>query len=231
MSASKRFGRYLRPHLGRFGWACLAMLIVSALNGLSVLMLKPIIDRVFIAKDLQMLQLAVIAVPLLVVVKSIASYMQNYLMSWVGQKVIQQLREDLFTHLHTLPLEFYSGRKGADILSRVNGDLTLVQAALTTLPVYAIRDSLTVLFLIIALLRLDWRFATLTMLGSPLSLAALWVLSRKMRESSRQAQIAVDRLHHRFQESVQGMLIVKAYNYEPGPSRSSRKRTPPFSSR
>ena len=216
MSASKRFRRYLRPYLGRFAWACAAMLVVSAFNGLAILMVKPIIDRLFIAKDLNMLWLAVFGLPFLVVLKSIASYVQNYLMSWIGQRVTQQIREDLFRHLHELPLEFYSGRKGADVLSRVTGDLTLVQAALTTLPVYAIRDSLTVVFLILALFRLDWRFASIALLGSPLSLAAMYVLSRKIRESSRQAQIAVDRLHHRFQESVQGMLVIKAYNYEPG---------------
>lgn len=228
MSASNRFGRYLRPYLGRFAWACLAMILVSAFNGLVVLLLKPIVDRIFIAKDTDMLRLVVIGVPLLVILKSIASYAQNYLMSWIGQKVTQQIREDLFRHLHALPLEFYSGRKGADVLSRVNGDLTLVQAALTTLPVYAIRDSLTLIFLTGAMLRLDWRFAGLALLGSPLSLAVLYVLSRKMREASRQAQIAVDRLHHRFQESVQGMLVIKAYNYEPGATEKFQEENEAF---
>jgi subfamily B ATP-binding cassette protein MsbA len=228
MSAAKRFRSYLRPYLARFAWACLAMLVVSAFNGFAILLVKPIIDRLFIAKDMSMLWLAVAGLPLLVILKSIASYAQTYLMSWIGQKVTQQIREDLFRHLHTLPLEFYSGRKGADVLSRVTGDLTLVQSALTTLPVYAIRDSLTVLFLICALLRLDWRFATLAILGSPLSLSALYVLSRKMRESSRQAQIAVDRLHHRFQESVQGMLVIKAYNYEPGATEKFQEENAAF---
>ena len=228
MSASKRFRRYLRPYLQRFAWACAAMLVVSAFNGLAILLVKPIIDRLFIARDLNMLWLAVFGLPFLVILKSVASYVQTYLMSWIGQKVIQQMREDLFRHLHLLPLEFYSGTKGADVLSRVTGDLTLVQAALTTLPVYVIRDSLTVMFLILALLRLDWRFATLALLGSPLSLAALYVLSRKMRESSRQAQIAVDRLHHRFQESVQGMLVIKAYNYEPGATEKFQEENESF---
>ena len=228
MSATTRFRRYLRPYLGRFGWACSAMIVVSAFNGLAILLVKPIIDRLFIAKDLDMLWLAVFGLPFLVVLKSVASYVQNYLMSWIGQRVTQQIREDLFRHLHELPLEFYSGRKGADVLSRVTGDLTLVQAALTTLPVYAIRDSLTVLFLIAALFHLDWRFATLALLASPLSLAALYVLSRKMREASRQAQIAVDRLHHRFQESVQGMLVIKAYNYEPGATEKFQEENESF---
>ncbi|MBI2788137.1 MAG: ABC transporter ATP-binding protein [Elusimicrobia bacterium] len=228
MSVRRRLLRYVKPYLGRFGWACVAMVAVSAFNGLGILLLKPIVDEVFIAKDLRMLALAVAGVPLLVALKAVASYVQNYLMSWIGQRVSQQIREDLFRHLHLLPLEYYSGLRGSDVLSRVTGDLTLAQSALTTLPVYLIRDSLTVLFLVGSLFRLDWRFAGLTILGSPLSLAALLVLSRKMRESSRQSQIAVDRLHHRFQESVQGMMTVKAFNYETGATEKFQEENESF---
>lgn len=228
MRTARRFEEYLKPHAGRCAWAVGAMAAVSAFNGLAILLLKPIIDRLFIAKDLRMLWLVVAGVPVLVTLKSVASYAQNYLMSWIGQKVTQQIREDLFWHLHVLPLEFYSGRKGADVLSRVTGDLTLVQSALTTLPVYAIRDSLTLLFLAAALFRLDARFAALALLASPLSLAAVYVLSRKMREASRQAQLAVDRLHHRFQESVQGMLVLKAFNDEPGAIERFREENEAF---
>lgn len=228
MTVRRRLLRYTRPYLGRFGWACLAMTGVSAINGLGILLLKPIVDEVFIAKDLRMLALAVAGVPLLVALKAVASYIQNYLMSWIGQRVSQQIREDLFRHLHLLPLEFYSGLRGSDVLSRVTGDLTLVQSALTALPVYLIRDSLTVLFLVSSLFMLDWRFALLTVLGSPLSLAALWVLSRKMRVASRQSQIAVDRLHHRFQESVQGMMTVKAFNYEAGATEKFQEENESF---
>ncbi len=215
MTTAARFAAYLHPHRSRLAWAVLAMAIVSAFNGLSVLLIKPIIDRLFIAKDLQMLRLVVAGLPLLAILKSAASYAQNYLTSWIGQKTVQQIREDLFRHLHELPLDYYSGRRGSQVLSRVSADLAIVQSALTTLPVYAIRDSLTLVFLTGALIHLSWRFAALAALASPFSLAGLYVLSRKMRASSRQAQLAVERLHHRFQESVQGMAVLKAYNDEP----------------
>ncbi len=228
MTVRKRLSAYLKPHLGRFGWACLAMAAVSAFNGLAVLLLKPIVDEVFIAKDLRMLALAVAGVPLLVALKAVATYVMSYLMSWIGQRVIQQIREDIFRKLHQLPLEFYSGTRGADVLSRVTGDLTLAQSALNTLPVYLIRDTLTVAFLIASLFKLDWRFAFLAVLGSPLSLAALWVLSRKMRDASRQSQIAVDRLHHRFAESVRGMMTVKAFNYEEGATEKFQEENESF---
>ncbi|UPT74053.1 MAG: ABC transporter ATP-binding protein/permease [Elusimicrobiota bacterium] len=228
MSVRRRLLRYLKPYAGRFAWACAAMVCVSAFNGLAILLLKPIVDEVFIAKDLRMLALAVAGVPLLVALKAVASYVQSYLMSWIGQRVSQEIREDLFRHLHLLPLEFYSGLRGADVLSRVTGDLTLAQSALTTLPVYLIRDTLTVAFLVASLFKLDWRFALLTILCSPLSLAALLVLSKKMRAASRQSQIAVDRLHHRFQESVQGMLTVKAFNYEEGATEKFQEENESF---
>jgi subfamily B ATP-binding cassette protein MsbA len=216
MSVGKRLRRYVKPHVARFTWAAAAMAVVSAFNGASVLILKPIVDRILIGRDVQMLWFAVAGVPVIIAAKSIASYLQNYLMSWIGQRVTQQIREDLFRHLHVLPLEFYAGGKGSDVLSRVTSDLTLVQSALTTLPVYLVRDTLTVFFLTGSLFWLDWRFATVALLGSPLSLAAFWVLSRKMREASRQSAIATERLHHRFSESVQGMMTVKAFNYEEG---------------
>ena len=228
MTVRRRLLRYAKPYLGRFGWACLAMIAVSAFNGLGILLLKPIVDEVFIARDMRMLALAVAVVPLLVALKAVASYIQNYLMSWIGQRMSQQIREDLFKHLHLLPLEFYSGLRGSGVLSLVTGDLTLAQSALTTLPVYLIRDTLTVVFLIASLFKLDWRLALLTLLGSPLSLAALWVLSRKMRDASRQSQIAVDRLHHRFQESVQGMMTVKAFNYEEGATEKFQEENESF---
>ena len=80
MTVRRRLLGYAKPHLGRFGWACLAMIAVSAFNGLTILLLKPIVDEVFIAKDIRMLALAVAVVPLLVALKAVASYIQNYLM-------------------------------------------------------------------------------------------------------------------------------------------------------
>ena len=105
MSVLRRLAAYLRPHAGRCAWAVLAMCAVALFNGASVLLLKPIVDRVFIARDFWMLALAVVAVPLIVALKTAASYAQNYLMSWLGQRVAQEIREDLFRQLHALPLE------------------------------------------------------------------------------------------------------------------------------
>ncbi|MFH1724652.1 MAG: ABC transporter ATP-binding protein [Elusimicrobiota bacterium] len=216
MSLLRKFYPYLKPYRLRFVQAGLAMCVVAVFNGASVYVLKPIIDHVFISKNYSMLWLAILGVPLLMAVKNSAAYVQNYLMSWLGQRVTQELREDLFRHLHKLSLEYYSEHKSGEILARVTNDLTLVQSALQFVPLYLIRDSLTVVVLMSVLFYLDWSFALIALLGLPVASTLLVVLGKKMRDASMKSQIIMGQIYHRFQESLHGMMLIKAFNYERG---------------
>jgi subfamily B ATP-binding cassette protein MsbA len=189
---------------------------VAAFNGGVVLLLKPIVDRILIAHDLSMLWLTVAAVPLLMAGKTTMSYVQNYLMSWVGQSVVQNLREDLFRHLLASPygegerLPFGGGGpRAAEILSRVTNDLAIVQAELVSVPLYLIRDSMTLVVLTGALFYLDWRFALIALTGTPLTAVAFVVLSRKMRRSSLQSQAMMARLTDRFENGLREAFAAK----------------------
>lgn len=214
--SQRRLLRYLKPYRARIAWAILAMLAVAGFNGAIVLILKPIVDGVLVGRDFRMLGLVVACVPLVVALKAAVSYVQNYLMSWLGQRVTQELRADLFRHLHALPLDYYASHKSGEILSSVTADLIVLQTALNSLPLYIFRDSMTVLVLLGSLFWLDRHFALLSLLGVPLIAAVLVVLSRKMREKSQRAQEMLARISHRFQEAVQGQPVIRAFNYEEG---------------
>ena len=205
---------YLKPHKTRLFGATGAMVVVALFNGASVLLLKPIVDKIFIARDSRTLLMMVAAVPLLVAAKSTASYAQNYLMSWLGQRVSQELRGDLFRQLHALPLEYYASHDSGEIVSRVTSDLAMVQAALTSLPLYLIRDTMTVAILLVSLFYLDWRFALLSLLGIPMTSIVLVILNKKMRATSLASHAVLDRLHQRFQETVRGITDIRAFNYD-----------------
>ncbi|MEK7656590.1 MAG: ABC transporter ATP-binding protein [Elusimicrobiota bacterium] len=223
-----RFLPYVRPHRNRFLQACAAMSVVAAMNGASIYALQPIIDKIFVSKDFGMLWLAILGVPALVAIKTVAAYLQNYLMSWIGQRVTQTLREDLFLHLHTLSLDYYGEHRSGEILSRVTGDLGNVQSALQFLPLYLIRDTLTVLVLMGVLFHLNSSFAFLALLSIPAASILLVVLGRKMRDASLQSQIIMGKIYHRFQESLQGMLLIKAFNYEEGAAEKFRAENQSF---
>jgi subfamily B ATP-binding cassette protein MsbA len=206
MNVPARFWAYLRPHRRRFAWAVAAMCAVAAFNGGAVLLLKPIVDHILIARDMRMLWLAAAGVPLLMAAKTAVSYAQNYLMSWIGQSAAQDIREDLFRRLLESPQELSRSGQGADVLSRVTNDLAVVQAVLVSVPLYIIRDSMTLVVLTGALFYLDWRFALVALAGTPATAVAFVILSRKVRRYSLQSQAMMERLTDRFESSLHGLL-------------------------
>ncbi|MBI4679070.1 MAG: ABC transporter ATP-binding protein [Elusimicrobia bacterium] len=216
MDSIKRLLPYLAPHKTRFLQACCAMLGVALTNGLSVWLLKPAVDFVFIKADVQMLKLLVAAIPLVFLLKMVLQYMQSYLMSWLGQRITQRIREDLFRHMHELSMDFFWKRKSGEILSRLTNDLGNLASGLHFVPLYMVRDSLTVVVLIFVMFYIYWQFALIAIIAIPLAGAVLTVLGRKLRSASRQSQEIMGEIYHRFQESLQGMLVVKAFNYESG---------------
>jgi ATP-binding cassette, subfamily B, bacterial MsbA len=205
---------YIRPFQGRLLQAGLCMSLLAAIRGGVVYILGPVIQGVFVEKNPEMLRLIILVLPLLFAVRMAADYMNSYLMGWVGQKAVQQIREDLFTHIHRLSIEFHWRRRSSDVMSCVVNDLQNVQNTVQFIPLYGIRDSLTVVACVGVLFYLNWQLALLGMLIVPLTAGVLAALSKKMRRTSAESNILVAEMSHRFQESLQGITVVKAFNYE-----------------
>ncbi len=205
---------YVKPFSARLGQAAVSMMLLAAIRGGVVYILGPIIQGVFVDKDLSILRLVVIGLPALFVLRMAAEYTNAYLMSWVGQKAVQKIREDLFTHIHRLSIEFYWRKRSSDVMSRVINDLNNVQSTVQFIPLYGIRDVLTVISCITVLFYINWRFALLSLVILPVTGVILGILGRKMRKASTDSNVIVSEISHKFQESLQGITVVKAFNYE-----------------
>lgn len=216
MTSYERLKPYLRPHLGRCIQAVFVMIGVAGLNGAMVWVVKPAVDDVFISKDPTKLLRVILMIPSIFFLKMIFTYAQSYLMAWLGQRVVQELREDLFCHLHELSMDFYWKSKSGDVLSRLTNDLTRLGDALQFVPLYVVRDSATVVVLLGVMFYIHWQFAVTALIAIPVAGAVLGILGRKLRSSGRRSQEITGEIYHRFQESLQGMLVVKAFNYEKG---------------
>ena len=216
MNTVRRLLPYLKQHRVRFIQASLVMVVVAALNGATVWVLKPAVDYVFVRKDPKMLLLVTGIIPAIFFLKLLFQYTQSYLMSYLGQKITQELREDLFRHLHELSMDFYWKSKSGEVLSRLTNDMTNVQSGLQFVPLYMIRDPLTVLALLGVMFIINWKFALTAVIAIPVAGAVLGTLGRKLRSAGKKSQEIMGEMYHRFQESLQGMLVVKAFNYEEG---------------
>ena len=214
MESLRRLKPYLFEHRTRFLQACLVMACVACLNGATVWILKPAINSIFDRKDAHLLMGIVAAIPAIFFLKLVLTYIQSYLMSYIGQRITQRLREELFVHLHTLSLDFFWKSKSGEVLSRLTNDLTNLHSGLQFVPLYLVRDTLTVIVLLGVMFFINWRFALIAILAIPMAGGVLAVLGRKLRSASRKSQEVMGEIYHRFQESLQGMLVVKAFNYE-----------------
>lgn len=177
-------------------------------------MLKYIINNLAVLKNQKQLLLIIIIVPGVFLIKTVFQYTQAYLMSYIGQKTVRKIRRNLFSHIHALSLEFFWRKRSGDIMARVTSDLTHLQAAIHFLPLYIVRDTLTVLVITAVLFYTNWKFTLIALIIGPIAAVVINVLGKKMRRSAKASQQVVSRIYHRFQESLEGMAIIKAFNYE-----------------
>lgn len=212
----RRLLRYVKPYRVRLVQATCVMVVVAALNGALVKVLGPITNSLFVNTDPEQLKRVALMIPAVFFLKLIFQYTQSYLMSWFGQKITQEIREDLFTHLHALSMDFFWKSKGGEVLAKLTNDMNALQSALQFVPLYAIRDSLTVVVVLIVMIATNPKFALVALVAIPMAGGVLGILGRKLRSASRRGNEVMGEIYHRFQESLQGMLVVKSFNYEKG---------------
>ncbi len=211
---AKALTAYLKPYKTRLFQAAASMIVLAVIKNAVIYISGPVVKGVFMDKDMNMLRLIVIGLPFLFLLRMMVEYTNAYLMSWLGQKVVQDIRSDLFAHIHRLSLEFYWRKRSSDVMSRVINDLNNVQSTVQFIPLYGIRDVLTVVACVGLLFYINWRLALVAVVVLPLIAALLGMLGKKMRKASAESNIIVGEISHKFQESLQGITVVKAFNYE-----------------
>ena len=205
---------YLKPYKSRLIQAAVSMIILATIKNAVIYISGPVVKGVFMDKNMHMLNLIVFGLPFLFALRMAVEYTNAYLMSWLGQRVVQNIREDLFAHIHRLSLEFYWRKRSSDVMSRVINDLNNVQSTVQFIPLYGIRDVLTVVACVGLLFYINWRLALMAVVVLPLIAALLGILGKKMRKASAESNVIVGEISHKFQESLQGITVVKAFNYE-----------------
>jgi subfamily B ATP-binding cassette protein MsbA len=212
MKLYRRLLRYLRPYLRQFFFALFFMCIVAATTALAALLVRNVLDDIFISRNKQMLWLLPGAIIGLYFVKGWATYVQSYTMKKIGQAVVRDLRQDLFAHLQRLSLTFFHGHSTGGIISRFVNDILLVQESVTIALASLLRDSLTIMALAGVIFYRDWRLATIAILVLPLAIYPLTRFGRTSRRVGKKSQQKVGALSTILHENVTGAKVVRAYN-------------------
>lgn len=156
----------------------------------------------------------ILFLPLLVSLRSVSGYLSAYCMGWVSERVVNDLRYDVLAKLSTLSLDFFNRSKTGDLLARINLDTTNLQRTLRVGFADLVKESITVLSILAALMLIDWKLTLLSMVFFPLVLAPIFVLGKKARRASRASVAASVSQFSQLVELFGGVRVVKAFGLE-----------------
>jgi len=194
--------------------AMICLLGVAAATPIMAYLVKPVLDDVFIKKDYDMLYLLTFAVVFVSLIKGIASYGEEYLLGYVGQKVIKRFRDDLYDHIQDLPLAFFYKERTGVLMSRITNDVNIVKNMLTSAITGSIKDIFTVIGLTFVIFWQIPKLAIFAFLILPIAYYPIVAIGRRVRRVSRGCQEAMADMNAFLHETFAGNKIVKAFQRE-----------------
>ena len=209
-----RLLQYVKPYKTRFSFAILGMVIFAATEPALPALMQPMLDGSFIEKDETMIVLVPILLVLLYLVRGIASFVTTVGLSWVSNKVIMELRSEMFQRLLTLPNHYYDNHPTGIILSKLTYDVNQVAGAATDALIILIRDTLAILGLLAWMFYIDWKLSLIIFLTAPIIIAIVRSISSRLRRLNHSLQDQMGEITQILEESITGQRVVKIFGGE-----------------
>jgi subfamily B ATP-binding cassette protein MsbA len=206
-----RLLRYVAPYWRMFALSILTMVLVAATEPLFPALMKPLLDGSFVNKDPTTIRLIPFALVGLFLVRGVFGFASDYALNWVSNRVVLDLRGEMFHRLVSLPTRFYDDASSGALISKLAYDVTGVTAAATTVLTVMVRDTLTIVGLLAWMFYLDWKLSLLTLATGPVIALVIRSFSQRLREVSRNAQLAMGDITHVLDEAIGCHKVVKVF--------------------
>ena len=206
---------YLRPYLWLLGISILANIIVAVTTGALPWFIQQAIDKVFTEQDQQMLVLIPAGVVAISLMRGVATYGSNVIMSFVGQRSTSNLQRDLFARLVRGDLAYVSSQHTGEYISLFMNDATRLRDTVSGIIISLVRHLLTIVALIIFMFSVNWQLALIyTIIVVPMGISSMRRLGKVTLTASRKGLEETGGLSTLIAETLGGLRIVKAYGQE-----------------
>ncbi|MBU4074365.1 MAG: ABC transporter permease, partial [Proteobacteria bacterium] len=159
----------------------LCMLVVGATTSALAFLVKPALDEIFLKKNSEMLKWIPLAIIAIYLTKGACNYAQTVLMNFIGQRIIADLRADLYRKIQTQSLAFFTKNPTGILMSRITNDVGYIQGAVSEAVTALLKDSFTLVGLVFVIFYRDWRLAIIAMFVFPLAVYPIAKFGQKMR--------------------------------------------------
>lgn len=206
--------RFIRPYR-RQALAALLALVVTA--GITLSMgqgIRLLVDQGFMTQSPHLLNQSIGLFMLLVVALAIGTFSRFYLVSWIGERCVADIRQQVFDHLVYLHPGFFERNRSSEIQSRLTADTTLLQSVIGSSLSLFLRNALMVLGGIVLLFVTNPKLTSIVVLALPLVLAPILIFGRRVRSLSRQSQDRIADVGSYVAETLSQIKTVQAYNHQ-----------------
>jgi subfamily B ATP-binding cassette protein MsbA len=206
-----RLLRYVKPYWAPFALSIAAMVVTALTEPAFPALLKPLLDGSFVHKEGGLLLWLPGLIVAVFLVRGFASYVSDYTIGWVANKVVMDLRNAMFANLVRLPTNYYDNHTGGSLISKFTFDVLQVTGAATSVISVLFRDSLTIAGLLGWLFWLNWKLTLVALLVGPPAVLITRGFSKRLRAMSRAEQTAMGDLNHALEESIGCHRVVKVF--------------------
>ena len=206
-----RLLRHVRPYWRTFALGVLGIVIVAATEPALPALLKPLLDGVFVNKDESVIRWTPVFIIGLFVVRGLAEYVAQFALSWIGNRLVMDLRGIMFRKLLTLPARYFDDQASGNLISRLTFDVMQVTTASTTVLTVLFKETLVIIGLLAWMLWLNWKLTLLALVMAPVIVLVVRIISVRVRSSSRRVQQQMGDMTQVIQETIEGHRVVKLF--------------------
>ena len=211
MNNYKRLLLYAKPYSGRLMLAFLFTSVAAAGNLFVPWILKDVIDKVLMNKDIFLLNTIAVTIVIVFFIRGICFYAQTYLMSYVGQKVIIDIREAVYRKLQFLSLGYFEKRQTGTIMSYVTNDVGALQGSIIESATDFVTEMSILIGSLVLMFNLHWKLSLLTLITMPLVAKAMDLFGKKLKRTSGIMQERAADITAVLQETISSVRVIKSF--------------------
>ncbi|WP_445424920.1 lipid A export permease/ATP-binding protein MsbA [Alishewanella sp. HL-SH06] len=207
----RRLLSYLKPYRLGFVAAIIGMVGYSAVDAGFIASVQPFIDRGIQEKDTEFLRLAPLVVILMFILRGIFHFTATYCISWVGNQIVKDMRQQLFSHMMRLPVSFHDKHSTGELISKITYDSEQIKQSLTKALIVLVRDGALVLGLIGVMFWYSWQLSLIFFLIAPVIAVIVSFVSKRFRKLSHKIQHAMGGVTTASEQMLNGHKVILAF--------------------
>lgn len=205
---------YIAKHRSKIFFAIIFMVISAIANPINAWIIEPVLNDIFMEKNARMLTIIPLILLVISCVKGFAAYGQSVILNYLGQRVVSDMKIDLFAHIINADLASFQKEASGNMISRFTNDIMMMRNAFTSILVSFFRDLVSLIGLVGLMFYQNSELAFITFFIFPIVVLPILQIGRKMRKVTTKTQVELGNFTSQLDEIFQGVRIVKAYCQE-----------------